>query len=326
MHMASALISTAVSGTMFGASGGSIGFSAYKNQHSITKEKIPMMASLGALVFAGQMINYTIPGTGSSGHIGGGILLAALLGPFPAMVTISVVLLVQCLFFADGGLAALGCNIFNMGVLPCLVAFPIYKAFVKKKMSMLSIAVGSFISVVVGLQFGAFGVVMETTLSGITDLSFGEFFSLMQPIHLAIGAVEGLATAVVLCLAYKFSPDAIKSVLNNESSDYGYSKNVTIWSSIAAVIIAGLFSKFASGNPDGLEWAINSILGSESIGEVKNSYEQAILNFTAIMPDYTLGTSPLSTSFAGIIGTIVTFGCVALLALIISPKKKVVRK
>ncbi len=75
------------------------------------------------------MINFTIPGTGSSGHIGGGILLAMLLGEFPALLTIASVLVIQCLIFADGGLLALGANIFNMGVIPCLIVFPIIRMF-----------------------------------------------------------------------------------------------------------------------------------------------------------------------------------------------------
>ena len=79
------------------------------------------------------MINFTIPATGSSGHIGGGILLAAMLGPYAALLTIAAVLIIQCLFFADGGLMALGCNIFNMGVYACFLAYPlIFKPMVSK--------------------------------------------------------------------------------------------------------------------------------------------------------------------------------------------------
>ena len=83
------------------------------------------MGVMGAFVFAAQMINFTIPGTGSSGHIGGGILLCLILGQYPAFLSLCSVLIIQCLFFGDGGLLALGCNIFNMGVLPCFIAYPL---------------------------------------------------------------------------------------------------------------------------------------------------------------------------------------------------------
>lgn len=126
MHMADALLSPAVGISMCAVSMGAIAYSAAKiKKDELSEKKLPIMAAAGAFVFAAQMINFTIPATGSSGHIGGGILLAALLGGFPAMLTISAVLIVQCLFFADGGLLALGCNIFNLGVIPCFVVYPL---------------------------------------------------------------------------------------------------------------------------------------------------------------------------------------------------------
>lgn len=85
---------------------------------------VALMGVMGAFVFAAQMINFAIPGTGSSGHLVGGILLAALLGPWAALLTLSSVLVIQCLVFADGGFMALGANILNMAVLSCLVAYP----------------------------------------------------------------------------------------------------------------------------------------------------------------------------------------------------------
>ena len=84
--------------------------------------RVPLMGVLGAFVFAAQMVNFAIPGTGSSGHLGGGLLLAILLGPRAAFIVIASVLIVQALFFADGGLLALGCNVFNLGFFPAFVA------------------------------------------------------------------------------------------------------------------------------------------------------------------------------------------------------------
>lgn len=117
MHMSDALLSPAIGGTFWVASGALIAWSAKKIAHE-PDVKTPLMGVLGAFVFAAQMINFTIPGTGSSGHLGGGLLLTVLLGPYRALLALASVLVVQSLFFADGGLLALGCNIFNLAFFP----------------------------------------------------------------------------------------------------------------------------------------------------------------------------------------------------------------
>ena len=122
MHMADALISPAVGGTAWAAAAGLIGYSSRKLRDGMDDRQIPLMAVLGAFIFAAQMINFTIPATGSSGHLGGGLILAILLGPYAGFLTLASVLVIQALFFADGGLLALGCNILNLGFFPCFVA------------------------------------------------------------------------------------------------------------------------------------------------------------------------------------------------------------
>ena len=109
---------------MWVASAGVAVYCAKKVREENDPAKIPLMGVLGAFIFAAQMLNFTIPGTGSSGHLGGGLILAILLGPDAAFLTIASVLTVQALFFADGGLLALGCNIFNMGVFPSVRRVP----------------------------------------------------------------------------------------------------------------------------------------------------------------------------------------------------------
>jgi len=207
MHMADALITPAVGGVMLAISTGTIAYSIKKVKEDLDEKKVPLMGVMGAFVFAGQMINFTIPATGSSGHIGGGILLAALLGPYAAFLVISAVLLIQALFFADGGLLALGCNMFNMGFFACFITYPlIFKPIVGREFTKKRITAATIIAVVVGLQLGAFSVVFETLVSGITELPFVSFVMLMQPIHLAIGLVEGIATAAILCFIYQCNP------------------------------------------------------------------------------------------------------------------------
>jgi len=125
MHMADALISPAVGGTMWAAPAGLIGYCSKKVKDDLDDARIPLMGVVGAFIFAARMINFTIPGTGCSGHLGGGMILAILLGPYAGFLTMASVLVVQALFFADGGLMALGCNIFNLGFLPCFIAYPL---------------------------------------------------------------------------------------------------------------------------------------------------------------------------------------------------------
>jgi cobalt/nickel transport system permease protein len=172
--------------------------------------RVPLMGVLGAFVFAAQMVNFSIPATGSSGHLGGGLLLAILLGPEAAFLVIASVLTVQALFFADGGLLALGANIFNLGVFPAFVAdHLIYRRIVGERPCPSRVVVGSIAGALVGLSLGALAVVLETSFSGISALPFGTFLALMLPIHLAIGLVEGLVTAaVVLCIA-RLQPEVL---------------------------------------------------------------------------------------------------------------------
>jgi cobalt/nickel transport system permease protein len=192
MHMADALLSPAVGVTMCAVSAGAVAYSAAKvKKDELGEKKLPVMAVAGAFVFASQMINFTIPATGSSGHIGGGVLLAALLGGYPALLTIAAVLVIQCLFFADGGLLALGCNIFNLGVIPCLLVYPLlFRRLTRSGFSGKTLSTASILSAVVGLELGAFCVVLETLASGITVLPFPRSAALMLPIHIAIGLVE----------------------------------------------------------------------------------------------------------------------------------------
>ena len=107
MHMADALVVPAVAGTMYALSTGTAAYSIRRVRLEQDEKKIPVMGVMGAFVFAAQMINFTIPGTGSSGHLCGSMLLSAILGPFAGFLTMIGILLIQCLLFADGGLLAL---------------------------------------------------------------------------------------------------------------------------------------------------------------------------------------------------------------------------
>jgi cobalt/nickel transport system permease protein len=294
MHMADALISPAVGGTMWVATG-LIVYSSKKLKEEQNDHKVPLMGVLGAFIFAAQMINFTIPATGSSGHLGGGMILSILLGPYAAFLTIASVLTIQALFFADGGILALGCNIFNLGFFPCFLAYPfIYKKIAGDNPSQGRILAGAIIAAIAGLQLGAFGVVLETLFSGISDLPFGTFLLLMQPIHLAIGIVEGLATAAVVIFIWKFRPEILSAVHKPVPAGALSIKKIVIALLVVTVVIGGFLSWFASSHPDGLEWSMFKTAGKEELDSPKDGSHSAFAEFqkkTAFLPDYSFKAS-----------------------------------
>ena len=325
MHMADALVSPAVGGAMWAAAAGLTAYSAKKVRLDPDEKKVPLMGVLGAFIFAAQMINFTIPGTGSSGHLGGGLLLAALLGPYAGFLTMASILAVQGFFFGDGGLLAMGCNIFNLGFYPCFIAYPLlFKPIVGKRPTPGRILAGASLAAIVGLQLGSFSVVLETLVSGISELPFRAFLWLMQPVHLAIGIVEGLITAAVLTFVWKDRPELLESTVAGAAYGDLDLKKVLISLSIAAALTGGSLSWFASTHPDGLEWSLFHASGKEEL-EAPAGIHQTIAGIqekTAILPDYgfkaeenvAAGSEPVErwpavsggTSVAGLVGGLFT--------------------
>lgn len=248
MHLGNGIICP-VTGIPMLAVAGITAFYAFKKSKDM-KDRVGVFAGkplefvmLTILVFAMQMINFAIPTTGSSGHIVGGILLAALIGPYAAFLAMCAILLVQAVFFADGGLLALGCNIFNMGILACFVAYPIiYKPLADKKKPMLVAILAS----TVALQLGSIAVVIEATLSGsIQNSAIMNFTGLMQAIHLPIGIVEGIVTGGLIILSRFVDSKKLASVFG-----------------ITSLALSGFIAQYASTKPDGLEWSLLNISDS----------------------------------------------------------------
>lgn len=288
MHMADALLSPAVGGSMWAAAAGLLAYSSSRLKTTLDDRRVPLMGVLAAFVFAAQMINFSIPGTGSSGHLGGGLILAVLLGPHAAFLAIASVLAVQALFFADGGLLALGCNIINMGFFSCFVAYPlIYKPLAGPSPTKGKLMLASIVAATLGLQFGAFGVVMETVASGISELPFSSFVLLMQPIHLAIGLVEGVVTATLLVFLHKARPELFGAA--QPGAGYRTLRPVIISLALATVVIGGGLSWFAASDPDGLEWAMGKVSGKEELAAPETGIHgtlDALQKRIAFLPDY----------------------------------------
>ena len=289
MHMADALITPVVGGAMWAVTASLTVYCANKIKSDLDERKVPLMGVLGAFIFAAQMINFTIPATGSSGHLGGGMILAILLGPHAAFLVMASILTVQAFFFADGGLLALGCNIFNMGFFSCFIAYPfIYKAIEGETPTKARLFAGATLGSVIGLQLGAFSVVLETLASGISELPFSTFVLLMQPIHLAIGLVEGLVTAAVITFVWKARPEILQMAKERMTGDFSMNK-VLAGLAIVAVLTGGIFSWFASSHPDGLEWAMFHVTGKEELSgpqDIAHAALAGIQEKTAFMPDY----------------------------------------
>ncbi|MDO9542143.1 MAG: energy-coupling factor ABC transporter permease [Kiritimatiellia bacterium] len=364
MHMADALISPAVGGTMWIVTAGLIAYCARKLKQTKKDNVVPMMGVLGAFVFAAMMINFSIPGTGSSGHLGGGLILSVLLGPHAAFLVIASVLTVQAFFFADGGLLALGCNIFNLGFYPAFIAYPfIYRLIARGEYGTARAWIAAVIAAVVGLQLGAFSVVFETQASGISELPFGAFILLMLPIHLAIGIVEGLATATVVSFVARARPEilaaapaAAESQINlrpalpssrAQAEGSKPERTVLIGLAIAAVIIGGAVSWFASIHPDGLEWSIAKVIGKEEVSGSEDKLQKNLAQLqekTAFLPDYDFKATEAEpttkentssepewpavsagTSVSGIVGGLLTLTLAGLVGFALKARRTVIR-
>ncbi len=198
-------------------------------------------------------------------------------------------LVVQALFFGDGGLLALGCNIFNLGFWPCFIVYPlIYKKLIGDNPAKGRIITSSLIAAIIGLQLGAFSVVLETVLSGISELPFKTFVILMQPIHLAIGIVEGVVTGVVVIFVWNTRPEILASASHLKEIGEVSLKKVLVGFIVAVLIVGGALSWFASANPDGLEWAMFKTAGVEEL-EGKDGIHKSLSDLqgkTAFLPDY----------------------------------------
>lgn len=346
MHMADALVSPAVGGTLWAVSSGTIAYCSAKVRRELDDRKVPLMGVLGAFLFAAQMINFSIPGTGSSGHLGGGLLLAILLGPHAAFLTIASVLVVQALFFADGGLLALGCNIFNLGFFPAFVAYPlVYRKIAGERPAPARMAVAAVAAAVAGLQLGSFAVVMETVSSGISSLPLRAFALLMQPIHLAIGIVEGVATAVVVSFVHRARPEILPGAAEAPTGSRRPLRGVLLAFLGAAVLTGGVLSWFASADPDGLEWSVAKARSGEAWTEPRAGVHGALASLQeklSFLPGYSFRTSAEGkpraaeeakpdgrgegerpgTGTAGIVGGLITLALVLLAGILLKRRTR----
>ncbi|GLY93017.1 cobalamin biosynthesis protein CbiM [Actinoplanes sp. NBRC 103695] len=205
MHIANGIVDARVSAAFAVVSLVALGFCVMRGRLDLDDRLAPMAGLVAAFIFAVQMLNFQVlPGV--SGHLLGGALAAVLVGPWVGALCVATVLIVQCLLFADGGLTALGLNIFNMALLGTAVGYLVAVAILRllPKVSV-AVFVASVVSVVVASQ----GFVLEYALGGTTDLDLGTVAGAMAGVHILIGIGEGLIAATTVATVAKVRPDLV---------------------------------------------------------------------------------------------------------------------
>ena len=207
MHIPDGFLSTGTSVATWAASAGSVGYAVRRVDRELGERQVPLMGVTAAFIFAAQMMNFAVAG-GTSGHLVGGALAAILLGPWAGMLVLTSVLAVQALLFQDGGLLALGANVFNMAVVSVLVGWVVYTGLKRilgdrTWTTMVSGFAAAWLSVFIASLVAA----AELAISGTAP--WGVVLPAMGLVHLFIGIGEGLITVGVLAFLRAARPDLL---------------------------------------------------------------------------------------------------------------------
>lgn len=210
MHIPDGFLDPKTWGTAWAISGGTTGYALYAARNKLDEKKIPLLGITAAFIFAAQMLNFPVAG-GTSGHFLGAMLAFLLVGMWPGFLVIVVVLAVQCLFFADGGLTALGANILNMAIFGGLLPYAIFlltngkltKLLGNKTSFLTTTAVCSWLSV----MFASAACAFELAISGTIPL--GTVLPAMMSVHSIIGVGEAIITTVVMVVLLQTRPDLV---------------------------------------------------------------------------------------------------------------------
>lgn len=270
-----------------------IGIALRKTSRQLNDKNIPLMGILAAAIFAGQMLNFSVTG-GTSGHLLGAALATLLLGPWAAILVMTSVVSVQALLFQDGGLIALGANLFNMALVGVFVSYAVttlFKKIIKNERN--GLFVGSAVSAWFSIFFAALACALELALSGTSPANIA--VPAMAAIHALIGIGEALITLGAVNFIYAARKDLLKADIPLKTTNRG----ILIGGGLITVLLAVL-SPLASSHPDGLEW----------VAEKQGFLSAARDSVFNLMPDYVmpgLKNEAAATIVAGIIGAAVVF-------------------
>lgn len=294
MHIPDGFLSVTVAIILWILSAIVITYALKRVNAELGERQAPLMGVLAAAIFAGQMLNFTVAG-GTSGHLMGAALAAILLGPWPAVLVMTTVVGVQALIFQDGGLLALGANIFNMGIVGVAISYFVYRSVQRLAGSARwGILVGGFAAAWASIFIAALGVALQLALSGTAPANIA--VPAMGGIHAIIGIGEGLITLGALALIQATRPDLL------EAGRARVAGGAALWLGGLAIALAlAVASPLASAHPDGLEW----------VAEQKGFLDTAQGPLYHIIPDYVLpgvSSEALATILAGVVGVIIVFG------------------
>lgn len=294
MHIPDGFLSFAVSILLWGISILVIGYALRRVSADLDEHKVPLMGVLAAAIFAGQMLNFTVVG-GTSGHLMGAALATILLGPWAAILVMTTVVGIQALIFQDGGLLALGANIFNMGIIGVAVSYFVYRSLTRLFGSRAwSIPAAGFIAAWTSIELAALAVALQLALSGTSPANIA--IPAMGGIHALIGIGEGLITVGALLVVRASRPDLLAA--GQERPVAG----TALWvGGLVIALLLAVASPLASAFPDGLEW----------VAEQQGFLEAAQGPLFEIIPDYVfpgISNEALATIAAGILGTLIVFG------------------
>ena len=196
MHIPDGFVNIPVAAVTYVASGGSLAYAVRRTNEELGEKQVPLMGVMGAFIFAAQMLNFPVAG-GTSGHLIGGALATILLGPWAGMLIMTSVLVVQALIFQDGGLVALGANVFNMGVVACLVGHYVF-TWLKRILGegTQGAVISGFVAAWTSVVAAAIVCALELAISGTSALAV--VLPAMTLVHVLIGVGEGLITVAVL--------------------------------------------------------------------------------------------------------------------------------
>jgi cobalt/nickel transport system permease protein len=266
MHIPDGFLTNRLAISLDLVTGASIFYAARMIKMDFSSRMVPIMGVLGAFVFVAQMLNFPILG-GTSGHLIGGSLMAILLGPMVGSLTMTTVVIAQALFLQDGGLIALGANVFNISAVTCLSGFAVFKLFGGSTGGRKRLILAGFMAGWFSLMLSAASCALQMGLSGAIPLRLG--LTTMLGYHAIVGVVEGILTAGVLGFLYKVRPDLMKM---NGLSKFGISDwigaTLFVIIPLGILVVAG-----SSGFPDPLEklLAMSPLSPGEASGSEKLS-------------------------------------------------------
>jgi len=296
MHIPDGFLSTLVSLILWGISVLAVAYALRRVGRDLGERQVPLMGVLAATIFAGQMLNFSVTG-GTSGHLLGAAIATILLGPWAAVIILTSVVSIQALVFQDGGLLALGANIFNMAVVGVAVSYFVYTSLRKLLGNKpWSIFVSGAAAAWLSIFIAALAAALELALSGTSPANIA--VPAMGGIHALIGIGEGLITVGALAFLYSARRDLLM-----QSNDQAVPKGgAAVWVfGLGIALSLVILSPLASSHPDGLEW----------IAEQKGFLDTAQAPLYRLIPDYVfpgISNEALATIVAGILGALMVFG------------------